>query len=86
MFTHELSSPGRCVWSVAAHLKLDQTKDLEKIIVNLVNKEHKSEDYLKKNPHGRVPVLSDGNFSMYESMSIIRYICEKVPAAESIFP
>lgn len=32
------------------------------------------EDYLRRHPFGRVPVLSHGNFDVYETAAIIRYV------------
>ena len=34
-------------------------------------------DYLAMNPMGLVPTLIDGDFSMFESNAITRYLCEK---------
>ena len=33
--------------------------------------------YLALNPHGRVPLLVDGDFSLWESNTIVRYLCAK---------
>jgi glutathione S-transferase len=32
-------------------------------------------DYLDMNPNGRVPTLVDGDFVLWESNSIMRYLC-----------
>ncbi len=34
-------------------------------------------EYLAKNPNGLVPTLEDGDFTLWESHSIVRYISEK---------
>ena len=34
-------------------------------------------EYLAKNPNGLVPTLEDGDFVLWESHSIVRYVCEK---------
>jgi len=39
-------------------------------------KEHKSADYLKLNPHGRVPTLVHGDMVIYESAAICLYLAE----------
>lgn len=39
--------------------------------------EHKTADYLAMNPRGKVPVLQDGDFTVYESLAILTYL-EKV--------
>jgi len=33
-------------------------------------------DYLAKNPNGRIPTLIDNGFILWESNSIVRYLCE----------
>jgi len=32
-------------------------------------------DFLAKNPNGRVPVLQDGDLTLWESNTIVRYLC-----------
>jgi glutathione S-transferase len=41
--------------------------------------QHKSPDYLKMNPRGRVPTLKDGDFVLYESLAIMSYLDRKYP-------
>ena len=36
----------------------------------------KSDEHRKRHPLGRVPVLEDGNISIYESGAIVEYILE----------
>lgn len=38
-------------------------------------------EYLAMNPNGRVPVVIDGDFTMWESNSIIRYLARKEKSA-----
>jgi len=40
----------------------------------------KKPDYLAMNPHGKVPVLVDGEQALYESQAILEYLEEKYPA------
>jgi len=35
-----------------------------------------TEDYLGKNPNGKIPTLIDGDFVLWESNAIVRYLCE----------
>jgi glutathione S-transferase len=42
--------------------------------------EHKSADYLKLNPRGKVPTLTDGGFVVYESLAIMSYLDRKYPS------
>jgi len=41
--------------------------------------EHKTEEWLEKQPFGQVPYLEDGNFTLFESRAIGRYISVKYP-------
>lgn len=36
-----------------------------------------TDDYLSKNPNGRIPTLEDGDFVLWESNSIVRYLCDR---------
>ena len=46
--------------------------------------------YRSMNPNGRIPTLADGDFVLWESNSILRYLAlrqiERDPAARSIYP
>lgn len=44
--------------------------------------ETRTPDYLKLNPHARVPTLVEGEMVMYESAAIVQYLCERHPASE----
>lgn len=39
--------------------------------------EHMSSGFLKLNPNHQVPVLEDGEFRIYESNAILRYLCNQ---------
>jgi glutathione S-transferase len=54
--------------------------DFEPVRVNLVAGEHKSSEFLKINPAGKVPVLVDGDTVLTESIAIVLYLAEKFPA------
>ncbi len=42
--------------------------------INLANEEQKTEEYLKLQPFGKVPVVSYGDRMLFESRAILRYI------------
>ena len=42
--------------------------------------EHKQPDFLALNPRGKVPVLRDGDFVVYESIAIMQYLEKRYPA------
>jgi len=51
----------------------------ELVPVDLRKKEQKKPEYLAMNPYGKVPVLVDGDTTLYESCMINEYLDEKYP-------
>jgi glutathione S-transferase len=49
--------------------------------VDLDKGENKTPAYLALNPHGKVPVLTDGDFALPESNAILWYVAETHPAS-----
>eukprot|EP00164_Ancoracysta_twista_P001182 GFYU01001553.1.p1 GENE.GFYU01001553.1~~GFYU01001553.1.p1 ORF type:complete len:227 (-),score=79.83 GFYU01001553.1:130-810(-) len=74
-FYHPLSQPARAVWSLILATGLD--KEITCKELNLGKGEHKAADYVALNPNGNVPFLQDGDFGVYESGAIMRYLCNK---------
>lgn len=66
------SSAGRCFWC----LEEVGAKYVNEPI-NFREKEHKSAEYLKINPNGKVPALKDGDFIIWESVAINFYLAEQ---------
>jgi glutathione S-transferase len=65
------TSAGRCIWALEeAGIKYNNQP------VDMKNKEHKSPEYLKLNPNGKVPVFVDNDVTLFESMAINSYIAE----------
>jgi len=53
---------------------------IEEVTVNLIEGEHKTPDYLERNPLGTVPVLAlDDGRVLHESLAIIDYLEELYP-------
>ncbi|HTU61539.1 MAG TPA: glutathione S-transferase family protein [Polyangiales bacterium] len=50
---------------------------LESVHVDLLNGEQRTAAYLRINPNGRVPVLVDREFVLFESTAIMRYLSAK---------
>lgn len=72
LFGSPRSSAGRChVMLEECGLKYEATK------LDMSNKQNKSPEYLKLNPNGKVPTLIDGDFVIWESVAINRYLAEK---------
>lgn len=65
------SSSGRCFWCLE---EIDETYDAKPL--NFKEKEHKSLAYLKINPNGKVPTLTDDDFVIWESIAINFYLAE----------
>ena len=55
--------------------------DVEIVEVNIANGENRTPDYLKLNPTGRVPVLVDGDFVLWESRAVDGYLASLKPEA-----
>jgi len=51
----------------------------ETVPIDLRKREQKTPDYLKLNPYGKVPVLTDDDTVLYESCVINEYLNEKYP-------
>ena len=51
--------------------------DFESVTVNLRAGEHRTPEFLRLNPAGKIPVLVDGDFVLTESVAIVLYLGEK---------
>nr|WP_295905482.1 glutathione S-transferase family protein [uncultured Bdellovibrio sp.] len=67
-----MSSAGRCYWMLE-----ELGLNYEVMPLDMRNKEHKSEAFMQLNPNGKVPVLVDGEFVIWESMAITNYLAKK---------
>lgn len=76
----DLSGPSNKVRFVANELGLEY----EYRRVNLMKEENKTEDYLKIHPAGKVPVIDEEGFKLFESNAIIKYLASK--AGSSLYP
>ena len=66
------SSAARCYWC------LEEIGVAYKgVPVDMKANEHKSENFLKINPNGKVPALVDDQIQLFESMAINFYLAEK---------
>ena len=60
--------------------------DAEIITVDLVEGEHKTPDFLKKNIFGQVPVLEDGPITISDSNAILIYLASKYDTKRQWLP
>ena len=73
LYGFDLSSPYLKVRYLANYLGID----LKLEQVDAINGEHHSDAYLQLNPVGKVPVLVDGDFKLFESNAIMRYLARE---------
>ena len=65
------SSAGRCLWALEEVGATYTLKDID-----MKNKEHKAPEFLAINPNGKVPAMTDGDVTLFESMAINFYLAE----------
>lgn len=75
LYFHPMSGNSRRVLLVATHLDVP----LERVVVDLTRGEQRGAPHLSLNPNGRVPVLEDDGFLLWESRAIMQYLAEKTP-------
>jgi len=76
------SQPSR---SVKAILTIMQVK-YEGKVIDLMKGEHKQPEYLKINPLGVLPAITDDGFNLGESEAVVRYILNTRAGGDKIYP
>lgn len=51
----------------------------ERVLVDRTRDAHKAPAYLKLNPNGLIPVLTDGGLVLYETAAIVLHLCDAHP-------
>jgi glutathione S-transferase len=46
----------------------------------------KTPEFLQKNPNALVPLMEDGDFVLWESNAIVRYLCARYGMAQGLYP
>jgi len=72
LYMHPVSNTSRPVILFIAEANLPVAQQ----IIDLMTGEHLKDAYLSINPNGLVPALQDGDFTLTESSSIIKYLAE----------
>jgi glutathione S-transferase len=69
--------------AMAPHIILQELGvPFELVLVDRPADAHKSPEYLKLNPNGLIPVLTDGDLVLYETAAICLYLCDMHPQAK----
>ena len=66
-----------CTQRVLTVLHEKGITDFELITVDFQKAEHKKEPHLSLQPFGKIPVLDDDGFILFESRAICKYLAEK---------
>lgn len=74
-------APGTCARVPAICLE-EAGQDFESVVVRFMRGEHKSADYKKLNPKGKVPTLVIDGEVLTENVAIVSYLGERFPDAK----
>ncbi|CAN5720540.1 glutathione S-transferase family protein [soil metagenome] len=80
LYGHPLSSCTRKALLVAA----ENHTTLDFVLVDLMVGAHHAPEYLARHPFGRIPMLEDGDFLLYESRAIAKYLDAVLPGPSLI--
>jgi glutathione S-transferase len=58
----------------------------DKVNVDFVNKEHKSDKYMALNPFGEIPILDDGEVRLRDAQAIMVYLARKFDKTNQWYP
>ncbi|TCV84076.1 glutathione S-transferase family protein [Sulfurirhabdus autotrophica] len=81
LYGHPYSNAARRVQMFCEECKIPYTYQM----VDLMKGEQYAPEYLALNPNGKVPVIEDDDFVLWESNTIMRYLADK-HKAESWYP
>lgn len=63
--------------SMVPHILLEELGvPYERVLVDRIHGEQKGSGYLKLNPNGLIPVLTDGDLVLYETAAIALHLCD----------
>jgi glutathione S-transferase len=58
----------------------------EKVPVDFVNKEHKTDKYTALNPFGELPIMDDGDLRLRDAQAILVYLAKKYDTSNQWYP
>jgi len=68
--------------AMVPHIVLEEIgAPYQRVLVDRTVGEHKQPDYLRLNPNGLIPVLTDGDLVLYETAAIVLHLCDTHPGA-----
>ena len=68
--------------SMAPNILLEEIgAPFERVLVDRSQGVQKTQQYLRLNPNGLIPALTDGDLVLYESAAICLYLCDSYPQA-----
>ncbi len=68
--------------AMTPHIVLEEIGvPFELVLVDRMADAHKTPDYLKLNPNGLIPVLTNGDLVLYETAAICLHLCDSYPQA-----
>ncbi len=70
-----MSPNGRKILALAIELGIE----IEPVMVDMMKGAHKEPAYLAKNPNGKVPMLEEDGWHLWESAAIMQYLADKKP-------
>ncbi|NVB39150.1 glutathione S-transferase family protein [Pseudenhygromyxa sp. WMMC2535] len=73
LYQHPASQNARKIAALIAHTGLE----VEFEFVDLTKGEQQKPEFLALNPNGKIPVLVDGDFTLWESNAIMAYLADK---------
>ncbi|KAJ6785342.1 hypothetical protein PWT90_02609 [Aphanocladium album] len=65
---------------------LEKQLPYELVFINIAKGDQKKWEYLKMQPYGKVPVMDDDGFVMFESRAICRYLARKYTSGVKLIP
>jgi glutathione S-transferase len=69
--------------AMVPHIVLEELGvPFERVLIDRSQNRHKEPAYLKLNPNGLIPVLTDGELVLYETAAIVLHLCDTHPRAK----